>query len=325
MPHVPKKLRVAVLMGGPSQEHEVSLKSGEQVLKHLDSERYEKIRVLIAKTGEWEIPPNKLRYYADVAFIALHGPYGEDGTVQDVLQSIGLPYTGTGPAESALAMNKFLTLRHLQEAGIKVPLTFLITKSDWQNKPLAVIQKIKHYVGYPLVIKPNNNGSSVGITIVGSEEKLTPAFNEAFHVSPAALIQQFVKGREVTCGVLDSGLKGSEFALLPTEIIPRVSHFFDYRAKYEEGGSDEITPPPKMPEHIIRRIQKLALMAHRLLGCRGFSRTDMILDKRNELYFLETNTIPGLTPQSLLPKAALASGIPFPKLLDKLIQGAFLK
>lgn len=324
MSHSHKKLRVAVLMGGPSHEHEVSLKSGEQVLKHLPG-HYEPLRVLIGKTGEWEIPAKKLKHYADVAFIALHGPYGEDGTVQEILENERIPYTGSGSKESALAMNKFLTTRLLKEAGITVPLTILVTKSDWQNEPLMVVKRIKHYFGYPIVVKPNNDGSSFGVTIARKEDDLTPAFNEAFNVSREALVQEFIKGRELTCGVVDRGVAGTEFALLPTEIVPKVSHFFDYKAKYEEGGSDEITPPSNLPEHLVKQVQKIALQAHRLLGCRGFSRTDFILDKKGEPHFLEVNTIPGITAQSLFPKAVVASGISFSDFLDRLIHTAYLK
>ncbi|MFH0712482.1 MAG: D-alanine--D-alanine ligase [Candidatus Jorgensenbacteria bacterium] len=322
--HSHKKLRVAVLLGGPSAEHEVSLKSGEQVLKYLPR-HYEPLRVLIAKTGEWEIPVRKLKNHADVAFIALHGPYGEDGTVQEILESEGIPYTGSGARESALTMNKFLTSRYLREAGVNVPLDFLVTKSEWQNEPSVIIQKIKHYLGYPIVVKPNSNGSSVGVTIVLNEDQLTNAFVEAFNVSREAIIQEFIRGREVTCGVLDRGTPGTEFALLPTEIVPRVSRFFDYRAKYEEGGSDEVTPPRNLPDGIVKKIRDTALRVHRVLGSRGFSRVDMILDKNGELFVLESNTIPGLTAQSLIPKAAAASGITFSELIDRLIHAAFLK
>lgn len=312
-------------MGGPSHEHEVSLKSGEMVLKHLNPERYDVKKVLITKSGEWEIQPNNLKNYADVVFVALHGPYGEDGTVQEILESVGISYTGSGPKESALAMNKYLTTRYLKESGVNVPLTFLITKSDWENEPAMVVQKIKHYLGYPIVVKPNNSGSSVGITIVNKEERLTPAFVESFNISRETLIQEFIRGRELTCGVLDWGIPGTEFALLPTEIIPKVSHFFDYKAKYEEGGSDEITPPAGLPEFVVKKVRETALRVHHLLGCRSFSRVDMILDKKGELFVLETNTIPGLTTQSLLPKAVVASGITFSDFLDRLVHAAFLK
>ncbi len=319
-----KKLRVAVLMGGPSAEHEVSLKSGEMVYNAVPREKYEVRRVLIDKQGQWEIPPKKLRNYADIVFIALHGPYGEDGTVQDILENEKIPYTGTGVKESALAMNKFLSTRLLKEAGISVPLTKLFTKADWEEKPAFVLQQIQHYFGYPIVVKPNQNGSSVGVTIVKNSEGLTSAFNEAFNVGREALIQEFIAGRELTCGVIDSGFPGSEFPILPTEIIPKTSHFFDYRAKYEPGASEEITPPPNLPEAAIKKVQSVAKNVHRILGCRGFSRTDMILNKAGELFVLEINTIPGLTNESLLPKAALASGIMFSALLDKIINAAFL-
>jgi D-alanine-D-alanine ligase len=318
-----KKIRVAVLFGGPSAEHEVSLKSGEMVYNAVPREKYEVRKVFIDRAGQWEIPPGEIKNYADVVFIALHGPYGEDGTVQDILEKEKVPYTGSGARESALAMNKFLFTRLLKEAGITVPLTKLFTETDWREQPAYIAQQIRHYFGYPLVVKPNQNGSSVGVTIVKDEIGLTSAFNEAFRVGREALVQEFVAGRELTCGVLDAGLPGSEFALLPTEIIPKTSNFFDYRAKYEPGASAEITPP-NLPERTVRKIRDVAKAVHRLAGCRGFSRTDMILDKNGELYVLEINTIPGLTGESLLPKAALASGIMFPVLLDKIISAAFL-
>lgn len=312
-------------MGGPSEEHEVSLKSGGMVAGALDPEKYEVRKVLISKEGEWEILPHHLKSYADVAFIALHGPYGEDGTVQDILSQAAIPYHGTGPLESAFAMNKFLSLQLFQDAGFTVPLSFLITESDWQNGPSGVLRQIQHHLGFPFVVKPNNNGSSYGITIVKDKDDISPAFNEAFNVSREVLIQEYVQGREVTCGVLDHGWAGSEVALLPTEIIPRVSHFFDYKAKYDKGGSDEITPPEGMPEHTIRAIQKTAREIHRLAGCKGISRVDMILNNRGQIFVLEVNTLPGLTPESLLPKAVEASGISFSALLDRLIHYAFLR
>lgn len=311
-------------MGGPSEEHEVSLKSGEMVANVLDSGKYEIRKVLISKEGEWEILPHHLKSYADVAFIALHGPYGEDGTVQDMLGQANIPYHGTGPLESALAMNKFLSLQLFRDAGFAVPLSFLITEKDWQNGPSGVLRQIQHYLEFPFVVKPNNNGSSYGITIVKNKSDISPAFNEAFNVSQEVLIQEYVEGKEVTCGVLDHGWAGSEVALLPTEIIPKVSHFFDYKAKYDKGGSDEVTPPEGMPEHTIRTIQKTAREIHRLAGCKGVSRVDMILNNRGQLFILEVNTLPGLTSESLLPKAAEASGIPFTTLLDRLIHSAFL-
>jgi len=310
-------------MGGPSAEHEVSLKSGEEVLKHLNPEHYNIKRVLISKTGDWEIPPKELKHYADVVFIALHGPYGEDGTVQNILEEEGIPYTGSGSLSSALAMNKFLSYRLFKETGFNTPLTFLVTEKDWKDKPLSVLHQIHRYLGYPFVVKPNNQGSSVGVTIVKDEQGITGAFNEAFNLSKEALIQEYISGKEITCGVLDNGLPGSEFALLPTEIVPQASHFYDYKSKYDEGGSKHIIPP-RVPEHLIRKIQTIAKTVHKLMGCRGFSRADFILDKRDDLYILEVNTIPGLTPQSLLPEAAFASGISFPALLSKVTNSAFL-
>lgn len=310
-------------MGGPSAEHEVSLKSGKMVLDALPRDKYEVKKVFIDKDGVWEIPPSELKKNVDAVFIALHGTYGEDGVVQDILDAEGIPYTGSGAKESALSMNKYLLTRLLKEEGFSVPRTELVTVADWRMKPSEIIHKIRHYFGYPIVVKPNQNGSSVGVSIVRGEEGLTGAFNEAFRVGREALVQEFIVGREMTCGVIDSGFVGSEFALLPTEIVPRVSDFFDYRAKYEPGASDEITPPD-CPGHIQKKIQNTAKSVHKLAGCRGFSRVDMILAKNSEIFVLEINTIPGLTEQSLLPKAALASGIAFPELLSRIVSAAFI-
>jgi len=162
----------------------------------------------------------------------------------------------------------------------------------------------------------------VGVTIVLSPEELYQSFDKVFEISREALVQNFIQGREMTCGVLDQGWRESAYPLLPTEIIPKISSFFDYRAKYEPGGSDEITPPPNLKDHLVRDLQKAAILAHRILGAKGFSRTDMILAENGKIYMLELNTIPGLTEQSLLPKAAQASGISFQDLLDHIIRAA---
>ncbi len=319
-----KKTSVLVLIGGPSSEHEVSLKSGEVVFKNLDPERYAGRKILISKTGEWEEEPKNIRKNSHIAFIAMHGTYGEDGTIQALLEQEEIPYTGSDALSSALGMNKFLSTRHFKDHNLPVPFSFLISRHMWGMKPQFVLNQLRYYIGYPLVIKPNNQGSSVGVTIVQNEEELEAALEESFKVSREALAQEYIQGRELTCGVLDHGWPESAYPLLPTEIIPQTSHFFDYRAKYEPNASLEITPP-NLPEPVIRLLQQLAVAAHRALGCSGFSRTDFMLDRTGNLYILETNTIPGLTEQSLLPKAARETGISLKELLHRVIQAGLAR
>lgn len=318
-----KKLKVAVLVGGPSSEHEVSLKSGEMILDGLNSKKYEAKKVLISKDGIWSIEPQDLKKYADLVFIALHGTFGEDGTIQDILESHSIPYTGSGVHTSALAMNKFLSLRLFKDHGISTPHTFSLSKLEWQTKPSIALEWIKHYGGYPVVIKPNNQGSSVGVSIANDGHEVSSALNEIFSLTRHALIQNYIRGREITCGVLDHGWPESAHPLLPTEIIPRKSNFFDYQAKYELGASDEITPPDNLPADLLNSIRRIALITHQIVNARSFSRTDMILGKQGRIFVLEINTIPGLTEDSLLPKAALATGISFQELLDRIINSSF--
>ncbi|MEK7513195.1 MAG: D-alanine--D-alanine ligase family protein [Patescibacteria group bacterium] len=322
-PTAKRKLRVAILKGGPSHEHEVSLRSAENVARHLDRSRYEPHQILISKNGEWAVVPEALRHGTDVAFIAMHGAYGEDGAVQRELETAGIPYTGSRPAPSALAMNKFVSGRLLHDAGLTVPYSLLIPKFIWNAETDRILDQLRYYFHFPVVVKPNADGSSVGVSIVRDRDELIRAILDVLSFSREALVQTFIEGRELTCGVLDYGFPESAFALLPTEIIPHVSPFFDYCAKYETGGSDELTPPPNLSGAYVKLTQAAAQKAHRLVGARGFSRTDMILTPQGELFVLEINTIPGLTEQSLVPKAAAASGIPFPNLLDLLLEGAF--
>lgn len=309
-------------MGGPSLEHEVSLKSGEMVFRHLDRSKYEPVRVVIEKNGDWNIPAEEVKKFCDCAFVAMHGTYGEDGTVQGVLELHKIPYTGSNALSSALGMNKFLSLRVFQDGGLLIPPSTLIHKAEWRASHSDVIKKIKSLIELPLVIKPNNQGSSFGVTIVKSEKKLKEALDEVFSFSKDVLVEKFIEGREMTCAVLDHGWGESAFPLSPTEIIPRGGTFFDYKAKYEKEGSYEITPPQNISKPIMEKLRSTALTAHKLVGASGFSRTDMILDKKESVYILEINTIPGLTEESLLPKAASVSGIEFQKLLSIILESA---
>lgn len=288
-------------MGGPSAEHGVSLKSGSMVLKYLDPSRYKARGIVIAKDGKWPISLATLKRDFDLAFIAMHGAYGEDGTIQALLEERGIPFTGSGSVASRLGMDKTASSEAFQKAGLRVP------------GPAA---------HFPMVIKPANHGSSIGVHLVSQPKALPGAIIDASKYSSAVIVQEYIAGREFTCGVLD--VNGKTQALPPTEIILRSAKFFDYTSKYILGASREITPP-KLPVQKIKEIQRTALQAHRAIGAKGFSRTDIIMNKSGHLYVLEINTIPGMTATSLLPQQAAAAGMNFPKLLDVIVRGALRK
>jgi len=255
---------------------------------------------------------------AEVVFIAIHGRYGEDGIVQGFLELAGVPYTGSDVLASALAMDKLKSYELFGFHGLKVPRYIHFSHTQWKKEKIA--NKIKEQLEFPCVVKPSNCGSSVGITIVREIEDLEKAIGLASSYSANILAQEYIFGSEVTCAVLDEGGDKEPIALPPTQIIPQESEFFDYHAKYTAGATEEITPP-RLPAEIIQNIQAIALKAHRIIGCSGMSRTDMIVGD-DDIYVLETNTIPGMTETSLYPQAAAAVGISFPELLDKIIQAA---
>lgn len=301
-------------MGGPSSEHEVSLKSGKMVLENLDREKFEVLPIKIEKDGQWPLSLFNLKQKIDVAFIAMHGEYGEDGQIQGLLETFKIPYTGSDPIASSRAMDKEETMLILQNHGYRIPDFITVEKRDqslfWKNpKNLRL----------PVVVKPTNGGSSVGVQIVKKPNELADALLQSFQYGDSSLIQEYVSGREITCGILE--VNGCALSLVPTEIIPKENEFFDYRSKYDVGGSAEITPP-NLPKEVIRKIQQIALGVHRILGCSGMSRTDMILGRDGKIYVLELNTIPGLTPTSLLPQQAEKTGFSFPQLLEIIIQSA---
>jgi D-alanine-D-alanine ligase len=308
------KLKVAVLMGGPSSEHEVSLLSGKNVVAGLDKAKYEVLPVVVSRSGIWQTEPGELKKRIDVAFIAMHGEFGEDGTVQSILEKEGIVYTGSRPLPSALGMNKIFSSRIFRAHDLPTPDFLAINKNDnWEDLQLDF--------DLPFIVKPSSRGSSLGVSLVRERKDLGEALKKAFAFGRDALIQKYIYGREVTCGVLDDGRRKIT-PLLPTEIILKLSIFFDYRSKYANNASEEVTPP-RLPEKTIEKIKDTAAAAHRIIGASDISRTDMILSHEdNKLYVLEINTIPGLTPNSLLPKEAAATGISFSELLDKIIQAA---
>jgi len=333
-----RKLRVAVLMGGSSSEREVSLVSGQMIAKALDPDRYEvtalDTRDLFRLTGSCapplsaiSAPPESdtkrigsaVRAGAptpalapaspdrpDVVFIALHGKGGEDGTVQGMLEVLGLPYTGSGVLASALAMDKVMSKRVFKAADIPV------------IDGIYVSPEIEAYPGFPLFVKPNAGGSTCGCSLVTEPAALYGAVREALKFDDTALIERYVKGTEITIGVLD--FPGESLMALPViEIVPK-SEYYDYESKYAAGGSEHIIPA-RIPAALIDQAQEIARQCHALLGCRGVSRTDIIVSD-DRLYVLEVNTIPGMTPTSLLPQAAEHAGIPFSQLLDRIIRSA---
>ena len=293
-----KKLRVAVLMGGPSAEHDVSLKSGAMVAENFDPKKYAVQKVVIERNGRWPISLSFLKKRCDAAFIVMHGEYGEDGTIQEILEKAKIKFTGSGSKASRLGMDKLASSAIFKKSGLRVP-------GDAQS--------------LPLVVKPADRGSSVGVSIVKSVRELPEAVTLALKYSNSLLLQEFIHGRELTCGVVEVG--NEVRALPPTEIISKASEFFDFKAKYVAGASREITPAELSPQKT-KEVQNAALLAHKAIGAKGLSRTDMIMDNAGRIYVLEINTIPGMTKTSLLPQQAKAAGISFPKLLDLIVESA---
>ena len=303
-----KTMRLALIAGGKSSEREVSLKSGHQVYQALDKEKYD------IRRYDPAIDLERLVREApelDAALIIMHGRGGEDGTLQGLLDLLGVPYQGSGVLGSALAMNKEMSKILYQEAGLKVARALIFNRPEAPGA--AAIEAAQ---GLPAVIKPVNEGSSIGVTIARTREEVARGLELAFQFDHRVLVEEFISGTEVTGAVLGNDrLK----ALPQVEIIPSEQYtFFDYEAKYQPGASTEICPARLDPE-LTEKAQQSALTAHRALGCRGYSRTDMKIRDR-EVYVLETNTSPGMTATSLFPQAARAAGLEFPALLDTLIQ-----
>lgn len=302
------KLRLALIAGGTSGEREVSLKGAQGVDQALDREKYEVIRFdpatdlarIAAEAGS-----------IDVAFVLLHGLHGEDGTMQGFLDLLGIPYQGAGVLGSALAMDKNLSKVMYREAGLPVAPWEMATTADIAD-PARLLTTLQ----LPLVIKPIRQGSSLGMSIVKQADELSAALALAFKHDDQVMVEQYVTGREITVGVLGN----DELIALPlVEIIPDAKYeFFDFEAKYQPGATKEVCPAEVSAE-IRQKAQEYAVRAHRALQLRGYSRTDMIIGE-DDLYLLETNTIPGMTLTSLLPQAAAEHGLSFSALLDRLIE-----
>ncbi len=319
------KIRVGVLRGGPSGEYEISLQSGATVLENLSKEKYQPVDIFIDKKGVWHLHgltclPEKAVRHLDVVFNAMHGEYGEDGKVQQILEHFKIPYTGSNSLSSALAMNKITSRRIFEKYGLKIARAKMLNK---QEANFLKIFEIFSLLVKPLVVKPASAGSSLGVNIVDSMENFTDALDLAFKYSPNILVEEFVRGREITCGVVERVGHASPFALPPIEIRPPTGKFFDYQAKYD-GSTEEICPA-ELPEDLSGLAKKNAISAHQSLGLRHYSRTDMIIGENGDIYVLETNTLPGMTAESLLPKSVKASGSSLPEFLDHILTLALNK
>jgi D-alanine-D-alanine ligase len=313
------KIRVAVLMGGPSSEHEVSLASAKNVIAAIAKKKYLVKPILIDKHGFWALDhykkdPRRALKNVDVVFNALHGEYGEDGEVQGILERLRIKFTGSKQLSSALAMDKIASRKLFEIAGLNTPKSRALRR-DYFLSHRWIISQTKQAFSLPLVIKPARRGSSVGISIIKTFSELGQAIEKAFKFDNLALIEEYLPGREITCGVLE--IKNQITPLPPTEITPRKSRYFDYDSKYNAGWTEEITPA-SLPHQLTTTVQEIAVRTHKILGCRHYSRTDMIL-VGDKIYVLELNTLPGLTKTSLIPQQASAYGMNFAEFIEHVL------
>lgn len=335
-----RKIRLAVVMGGRTAEHDISRATGAMVLANLDPRRYLVKPVVISRDGRWYAAPGYpapgrrpaarprfgpagdaitrlARDRVECVFIAMHGPYGEDGTIQGLLEMLDIPYTGSDVCASALAMDKVKAKEIYRAHGIPTPAFCVIDARDWKRRRGEILREAARRVGFPCFLKPSRLGSSVGVSVCRSSEELARRAPASLRYGDRLLAERLAEGIELTCAVLDTPRGRPPIALPPTEIAPQTGAYFDYHAKYTPGASVEITPA-RIGAAMTARVQDLALRAHAALGCAGMSRTDMIMRGR-ALTVLETNTIPGMTVTSLLPQAARAAGIGFRRLLDRIV------
>ncbi len=316
---IPKSLRIGVLRGGPSSEYEVSLKTGGNVLKEL-GDTHSPIDIFISKDGKWHIQgiersPERILRQVDVVWNGLHGTFGEDGGVQHILDIHGIPYTGSKKFESAIAMNKWLTKEKLKSHGVKTPVAMLVRREDsLVEKAEEVFNSIPH----PLIVKPVSGSSSVGLHVTQSFNELLSALEEVLATEDSALVEECISGKEATCGVVQNFRQKEVYTLPPVEIIPPKGKLFDYESKYN-GQSQEICPG-NFSDSEKREIERIAGLVHSALGLSHYSRSDFIVTPRRGIYFLEVNTLPGLTEESLFPKSLKTVGVSFKEFLDHVLK-----
>ncbi|HEX6971773.1 MAG TPA: D-alanine--D-alanine ligase family protein [Limnochordia bacterium] len=353
-----RKLRVGVIFGGRSGEHEVSLMSAASVLRAIDREKYEIVPIGVSRTGQWLIGGDPLQALSrgtldelqpaallpdpgrpvlipfsgsggvpsvpssplqtlDVIFPLLHGPYGEDGTLQGLLELANIPYVGCGVAASAVGMDKALMKAILREAGLTVLDYLVVLRREVEQDPDAVRRRVESGFGYPCFVKPANLGSSVGVVKVHAAHELEPALRTAAQYDRKLLIEDAAEGcREIECSVLGND---DPIASVPGEVIPS-REFYDYEAKYLDTGSQLIIPAPLSPQ-AAERVRSDAVRAFKAIDGAGMARVDFFVDRKTEaIYVNEVNTIPGFTPISMYPKLWEATGISYSELIDRLIQ-----
>ncbi|MDZ5608158.1 D-alanine--D-alanine ligase [Bacillus pseudomycoides] len=293
-------MKVGVIMGGVSSEKQVSLMTGEEMIANLDKSKYEIVPITLNNKKELVEKGSNL----DIALLALHGKYGEDGTIQGTLETLGVPYTGSGMLSSGICMDKNISKKMIRYEGIQTP--DWIHLSNMEELQLDEIDKM----GYPLVVKPNSGGSSVGVKIVYDKNSLLSSLEDVFKWDSEIVIEKYIKGEEITCSILDG-------KLLPIISIQHTAEFFDYHAKYDDIAT--IEEVVDLPATTHERVAEAAMACYSALKCSVYARVDMII-KGGIPYVMEVNTLPGMTKNSLLPKSAHAAGISYNKLLDMIIE-----
>lgn len=309
-------IKVGVLIGIKSSESEIAKRTAQNVSSALRLKGYSVVEIPIDEN----LVENLKREKINVAFISAHGFFGEDGTVQGLLDLLGIPYVGSRVLASALALNKIMSKKIFTYEGIPTPKWITLSKKDLEEKDIDEILKILETFKFPLAVKPSSQGSTIGFSQVQGENDLLHSLENAFKYDYEIIIEEFIKGKEITASIFDCE-RTICFPLI--EIIPKSdSGIYDYHAKYTPGMSDHIIPARLSPE-TYKKAQELGIKAHKALGCRHFSRVDMIVENETEkIYVLEVNTIPGMTATSLYPEACKAYGIDFPELLHLLIEKA---
>lgn len=347
-----RKTRIGILFGGRSAEHEVSVQSAKNILEAINKEKYEVVLIGINKEGRWRLKKtselsllsegsnitrlnrkdkgavlipkeregNLLPFFSerelkkvDVVFPVLHGPYGEDGTIQGLLELANIPYVGAGVLGSAVGMDKDVMKRLLREAGIPVVKFLTFNRSFLKEIDFG---RVRDELGLPLFVKPANLGSSIGMNKIKKKEQFQPALKEAFQYDNKILIEEYIKGREIECSVLGND---DPIASLPGEILPQ-HEFYSYEAKYLDARGAILKVPAKLSPELIGEIQNLSLRVFEIMCCQGMARVDFFLKNNEEIIVNELNTIPGFTRISMYPKLWQVSGIPYPELIDRLIQ-----
>ncbi len=310
-------MRIGVLMGGRSLERDISLRSGRRVSRALQELGHDVVDFDVDES----LVPNLKKARLDLVYIALHGKFGEDGTVQELLEILGIPYTGPGVFSSAMGFNKALSKEVFIRNGIPTPPFFVLSEATFEEMgALAALSTAGEKLGYPLVVKPVAQGSALGIRVVEKEADLPEAVRSALHYDDRILLEKFVSGTEVAVSILGN----DELEVLPiVEVVPR-GGFFDFESRYTLGATDYYCPA-RLPDETARRATEVALKAHRCLECQNLSRVDMIVDEEGVPMVLELNISPGMTESSLLPMAAEAAGISFTRLVERLVELAMEK